>query len=238
MCKSFENSVIAGALSYAASLYLWMRNVGMDRWFSLLLFTFSSIQWCEALLWYDQQKQPGGLASGSQLNRMVTKYAISGILALEPLMALIGNYASPMEKRPSLYMVILYCLISTALFIRLAGKTNHSHVNEEGSIKWNSTSSSVRSTLMYAGLLILPFLLYGEMDERLLLLLVAVLAIWGYSALNSPGSIGSNWCYYSVALAMLFLTYPYLSINEMVIPATGEGFGTKAQCEELGTKAQ
>jgi hypothetical protein len=52
MCWNLEVSVLTGIFSYSIATYLWLRNYQNDRWHSILIFVFSSIQWMDAIIWF------------------------------------------------------------------------------------------------------------------------------------------------------------------------------------------
>ncbi len=87
MCWSFEVSLLSGMFSYIVATYLWIRNYKNDRMFSIGIFTFSSIQWCDALLWHDLKSR-----NDSELNRTITNYIIPFIFSIEAISLIYGAH--------------------------------------------------------------------------------------------------------------------------------------------------
>jgi hypothetical protein len=100
MCWNFEASISTGLFSYAVALIIYNRNYKYDRWLALFILSFSTIQWLEAIIWKNINKN-------NNLNHYITKYAIPLVLASEGVVAL---YGAGMYTEISNEMYITYLL--------------------------------------------------------------------------------------------------------------------------------
>uniref|UniRef100_A0A7S3V0T1 Amine oxidase domain-containing protein n=1 Tax=Aplanochytrium stocchinoi TaxID=215587 RepID=A0A7S3V0T1_9STRA len=96
MCWSLEVSVAAGTIAYTTALLLWTRNATpRDRWNSIFLFVFSTMQWIDACIWYlvNQCKEGSDCVVGAGCPSKASFINIAGLMViiLEPLGCLAGS---------------------------------------------------------------------------------------------------------------------------------------------------
>jgi hypothetical protein len=199
MCWSFEVSVLTGLISYSIALYIWLRNIKNDRWHSILLFTFSTIQWMDAILWKSKES--------SKLSLMTITYFIPFILALEPVSSLYGAYYT--NKKVDKSDMILYLFVFLGLFITLSkGAQKTGYITKEG-IRY-SIDQGIVSYWIYAFLLLYPFIKYSTANIFYMITTVVICFGLFIAQMTSPNTVGSHWCLYGNVASLLFLFYPYI----------------------------
>jgi hypothetical protein len=203
MCWSLEVSVITGLVSYSIALYLWMRNDGPDQWLAITLFTFSTIQWAEALLWYDEDKNK--LESKSCLNKITTQYAIPIILASEGLANLYGAYLAGHNVNNQTFAI--YICITIMYFMWINKRSTATTLSKEHNLKWFSDNSIIECLVFFL-ILTYPFFKYYENTTSLTLIIVSVFLLLMYSF--TKDSFGSNWCFLANILSIIALFRPYI----------------------------
>jgi len=199
MCWSFEVSVLTGLISYSIALYIWLRNIKNDRWHAIILLTFSSIQWMDAVLWKSKQS--------SKLSLLTITYFIPFILALEPVSSLYGAYYT--NKNIDKSDMILYLFVFLFLFISLSkGAQKTGFITSEG-IRYSIYQSSF-SYWVYAFLLLYPFIKYSTENTFNIITIIVVCFGLFIAQITSPNTVGSHWCLYGNIAAIFFLFYPYI----------------------------
>jgi hypothetical protein len=204
MCWSFEASLIIGTISYSIATYLWVRNVKNDRWHAILLFTVSTIQFLEAVIW--RMNKDG--TDTSNVTKIVIVALIPLVLASEPMSSLYGaHYAG---NKISTFDKILYLGIFMAILSVLVINNSYPNVIYDNTIHYQQgeLGSSSYYWIFYF-LLIYPFIKYGNPNSFYILtgVIVAIALVIALSK-KSPGS---SWCLYGNVIAILFLFYPYIT---------------------------
>ena len=204
MCWSLEVSVFTGLASYCVAFYIWLRNIGNDRWNSMLLFVVASIQWMDAIIWYaDKIKK-----LDASFVRITLHYLIPLILSLEPVASLYG--ASYMGNQIDTYDIVIYSCMFLFLLVTLSGGASVTNVIQSNGIKYNQTTYNDFFYWLFCFLLIYPLIKYTNFD-KFYLLVSAVICLALYLAKNKTNALGSNWCLYGNAISVLFLFYPYIT---------------------------
>jgi hypothetical protein len=203
MCWSFEVSAITGLVSYSIAFYIWKRNFGNDRWNSIILFTFSSIQWMDAIIWYFDKKK----RLDSNVVSLVSNFLIPIILALEPVASLYGAYYT--NKSVSQFDTVLYGVVFLVVLWSLLKNVPGQGLIQNHSIKYNKTEHGMWSYWLFYFFIIYPFLKYTQWNP-LYVITAIMIAITLLLAQTKINTIGSNWCLYSNVIAIIFLFYPYL----------------------------
>ncbi|AYV77545.1 MAG: hypothetical protein Dasosvirus6_7 [Dasosvirus sp.] len=196
MCRDFESSVLAGTFSYLTALILYNRNIGYDRWLALIIFSFSSIQWAEAIIWKNLD---------NDINMTITSYLIPIILASEGLFSLIG---ASMYETVDPYMWVIYIVIFFAIILGWS-KTSGSKV-VDGNLSWRPVDWS--ANLAFAVYLIVPVYMYMHDELMKNTLIVFTLGSLAYAIINNSKSISSNWCYYANIASVIALSRPYVPL--------------------------
>lgn len=203
MCWSLEVSVIVGTISYTIAAYLWIRNYVNDRWHATLLFTVSTIQFLEAIIWYMNQNG----VDTSNTTKIIIVFLIPLVLSLEPVAALFGANMSGVKINT--FDKIFYTGVSILLFLLMVSTTSYPNVFKNGSIMYQKNTSSNIYYILFYILLVYPFIKYN-MNNPFYILISIVVAIALIMSINksSPGSI---WCLYGNVISLLALFYPYIT---------------------------
>jgi hypothetical protein len=189
---------MTGLFSYVIAWYIWQRNLKYDRWLSLVIFTFSTIQWLEALLWYN--------LDNVQVNAFITSYLIPIVLALEPLAVL---YGATFITNVDPILIILYILVIGIQLSRIGWQQTVTTVDCHNSLLWWKNPSIIYG-VGFAFMLILPAFLYiSDSKIKWIFISIVILAlIMGYISDNDSWT--SNWCLYANAFSIYALLYPYI----------------------------
>lgn len=205
MCWSFEVSLLSGLFSYTIALYLWMRNFENDRWHSIILFVFSTIQFWEAGIWWYENNNK----SNTPYIFIAMAFLIPLTLALEPVASLYG--AKYMGKKIDYYDIVIYSGVFLYLFYSISKNNSFPNVVENGGIEYTKSDNNELSIsiVIFLILVIYPLLKYNDFQEFYVVSSLLLLGLLGLATLRGH-AIASQWCLYSNALAAMMLFYPYL----------------------------
>jgi hypothetical protein len=198
MCWSLEVSTITGSVSYAIAAYLWLRNYANDRWHSLFILVFSSIQWMDAGIWLANLTHQ----LDSSIVMMISKYLIPLILSLEPIAALAG--ASYVGKSVSTMDWVIYGLSFFIWLIILVTSARTTNIIQSNGIQYTQGNNHSIYWL-FCLMLLYPFLKYGPFNQFYLITVILVASSLFFAQKKT------NWCLYGNLFAILALFYPYLS---------------------------
>lgn len=197
MCWSIEVSFMTGLFTYVVSYYIYKRNIGYDRWISLLLLAVGTIQWLEVLIWYDMT---------SEMNSYITTYAIPLALTAQYLLALYGaSLYTEVDKR----LVVIYIAIGIAYILYTFASARHSTVKIADGLAWGD-EANVLSGILFAILLALPFVLYMKDKILMILVLIAGAGTLAFSLSRHPYNWKSYWCLYGNILSIFILLRPII----------------------------
>ena len=217
MCINKEVSLTTFISSSIVAIYLWIRNYKYDKWFSLFLITFSSIQLWEFFLWMLQEKNQ----LGSNKDFILSRIIIPLTLILEPIVAYLGKiwYESKYkgilgglgkELRTSYYPYVLLIYVIIFVWRNLVKKFDRTTVSEKGSLQWNNEYQTnymgIINGFIFAFFLSFPFI--GTIIYLPIFLFLSLVI-----ALLVSDNFGSYWCFISNTSILLFLVYPYLIKN-------------------------
>jgi len=221
MCWSFEVSILSGLFSYTVAAYLWMRNYKNDRWFSMLLFTFSSIQWLEAIIWYASgcsSKCNGSCGTGNvnangSLSIVVAMTLIPIVIAMEPVVSLYG--AHYMGNEIATPEIVIYGLAFIFILYSMYTSTSYPDIIGDGGIKYTKGDEQTDyqypiGLLLFGLLAVYPLLRYNNFGTFYVGISVAFLIALTFAVFRKH-SIASSWCLYSNVFAGIVLFYPYLA---------------------------
>jgi len=213
MCINKEVSITTFISSWIVAIYIWFRNHKYDKWFSLFLLTFSSIQFWEFLLWTLQEKN----LLGSSYDFAISKVIIPITLCLELIVPYIGklwyqnNYKWNIGKLllkqlksniyPYLLIIYLICFI-----IKMAKQKRQTIVSKQGSLQWGESFQTKKISfingLIFAFFLAMPFI-------STTLCIPIFLFVSVIFSLIISDSFGSYWCLIANFSTFFFLMYPY-----------------------------
>jgi len=205
-----EVSLTTFISSWIVAIYIWNRNYKYDKWYSLFLFTFSSIQFWEFLLW---------MYKGTKYDYPISGIIIPITLCLELIVPYIGklwyenNYKWNIgeklwnDMKSSLFPFIL--VIYLIFFIKniVKKEKEYTSITPQGRLNWNNTFETTKNTYIYG--FIFAFLLsypFKNSSMYIPLFLFASVLI----ALAVSDSFSSYWCLIANFSTFFFLMYPYL----------------------------
>jgi len=203
MCWSFEVSIIIGTISYSVATYLWIRNYENDRWHSAILFTVSTIQFLEAIIWHMNKNG----ADTTNITKIVIMFLIPLVLSLEPIASLFGAQYS--GKKISDYDKIFFVIIFVIMFMTLTTNNSYPNIFVNNTIRYRKNDNFGWHYWIFFILLMYPLIKYSENNIFYIILYVIVGMALIFS-LNKK-SPGSTWCLYGNIIAILLLFYPYLN---------------------------
>lgn len=206
MCKSFDVSILTGIYSYAIAYYLYRRNLRYDRAVAVFLLTFSTIQWLEALLWYDIRY--AGLGADHGLNKFATA-SIPVVLGLEFLASL---YAASMHSTISAFEILIYVFAFFALNIVWFKSTSGISTVDSGgtgSLVWGGIGIPTVARFLFLALLMYPLLRFMPSSLSMTLIVLAATSFFFYS-FRFGDTFGSNWCWIANLVSLIQLYAPIL----------------------------
>lgn len=197
MCWSYEVSVMAGSFSYLIALYLWLRNIDEDRWLSIVIFTFSTIQWCDAILWKN--------LNNDNVNSVITSL-VPLIFALEPLSVILG--AKYVGYDVSNLEIVIYIIYACIIYSTKSAYTE-TILSQNQSLVYGPDPQFL-SALSFLCFGLYPLIKYYPHSLSKLLFITILIGGWTYSYLKTD-SFTSNWCLYSNLVSVVALMTPYIS---------------------------
>jgi hypothetical protein len=210
MCINKEVSITTFISSLIVAIYLWVRNYKYDKWFSLFLLTFSSIQFWEFLLW---------IYKGTKYDYPISGIIIPITLCLELIVPYLGKlwYENKykwnigakllLDLKTSLFPYILSIYLIFFIISISKKEKQYTSITEKGSLNWNNVFEKTKMTyihgFIFAFLLAYPFI---NSSFYVPIFLFASSLV----ALAVSDSFSSYWCLIANFSTFFFLIYPYL----------------------------
>lgn len=197
MCRSFGSSVVTAAYSYLIAAFIYWRNHEIDRQISLIIFTFSSIQILEAMIWWSLQ-YPNQYSD--ILNRVGTSL-IPVVLSLELLASLLvmSRHVAPSKNELVAYIIAI-SLINILWFTNKEPTTTVDP--ETQSLLWGQTDIDQHSRILFLLFLVYPLLKLSH--PTFLAFAYGIIATFVFS-FKYKKTFGSNWCWISNLLSTFAL---------------------------------
>ena len=173
MCFSLEISLATGIFSWSVCLYLLRKDLTIKQYhYVIFLLIFSSMQFADAILWYQDMKQ-------NDINYAVTSYLIPAILSLQILYVvfIIHKINNPIVSILCIYVILW-------LFKKLNGYSRGA-CNTLSSPIWNHE-------FKLDELIIFTILIYGGIYPPVYIFIMTLTLLY-YFAKNS-GGYASFWC--------------------------------------------
>jgi hypothetical protein len=214
MCWNKEVSIISGINSYIIAFYLYLRNYKYDRWYSIFIFTFSSIQFCDFLLWSDIENN----INNTNNNKIISKYIIPTIIALEPLSAYFGKYLTnefnlktDMNNNFNRIETIIYIIFALIMFKTFSASATYTTLTTNNSLNWGSVveNDNVMYGLIFALFLMYPFIKIKNRPTSMDIIIFGIIFSYAYSY-HKTDTWGSNWCLYGNFFTFAPLIAPYI----------------------------
>ena len=193
MCKTIQDSILSGTLSYFTGAVLIATGKPKYIWLGAFVLIIGTMQWVDATIWY--------MKDNSIETKEFTKYSVLTILALEPLVAYLGYIYYTGNRMPAYELAYMaFFGFITYTWLKNCKETT---VTPDGYLKWcDITFKSILNKTFFICLLFFPFLWFPDVLLRNILMLMAVI-LWLYN-LNHE-AFGSRWCYSFGLLDMVIL---------------------------------
>ena len=198
MCKTIQDSLESGILSYLTGILLILTGKPKYIWLGAFVLIIGTMQWVDAALWYMKQNNIPTLE--------FSKWAVITVLVLEPLAAYLG-YVYYYGERMPLYE-IAYVLVASSMFYRWFSDCKETTVTADGYLKWcDLRFENIFNKSIFLFMLFFPFTFFPDILLRNVLMVGAVI-LWLYN-LNHE-AFGSRWCHSfnildTIILARLFI---------------------------------
>jgi hypothetical protein len=191
MCKSIEDSIFSGALSYLTGGLLLATGKPKYIWLGAFVLIVGTMQWVDARLWYSIQHK---------IPTRPLALAVTAVLVAE-ILAAYGGYVYYTGKRMPLYeiIMILYVLVLGYNWFKYATETI---VTKNGYLMWGNYEFSSLEKIIFLFLITVPFLFYPD-DFIKYALFVTMIPIFIYTF--NQKEFGSRWCQSFFAFDILVL---------------------------------
>ncbi len=180
MCKTIEDSIFSGALSYLTGGLLIATGKPKYIWLGAFVLTVGTMQWVDASLWYSLQQRESTAA---------ISLFVPVVLLLEILVAY-GGYVYYYGKRMPLYEVVMIPFMLSVLYSWFKYSTE-TVVTKDGYLMWGNYEISSFGKIMFLLLLIFPFIFYPD-DFIKYSLFAVLIPIFVYTFTQKE--FGSRWC--------------------------------------------
>jgi hypothetical protein len=210
MCINKEVSITTFISSWIVAIYLWFRNYKYDKWFSLFLLTFSSIQFWEFLLW---------IYKGTKYDYPISGIIIPITLCLELIVPYLGklwfenkynwNIGAKLlnELKTSIFPYILGAYLIVFIISISRKEKQYTGITKQGILNWNNVFETTKMTYIYG--IIFAFLLAYPFKNSSIYVSIFLFAS-SLIALFISDSFSSFWCLIANFVTFFFLLYPYL----------------------------
>ncbi len=218
MCWSKRVSMITFIVAILGSIYLYKRNRPNDRWVAVFAATIGMIQLAEFFMWSD-------LGCGS-VNKYASMFALF-ILALEPLMSMIGGlYFSDTSRKAILrIMLFIYVLFIVYVFfayvyrkqITWCGTNTCGDISNEITGFFNPKACNLRWFFMdnfiniigiiWTVFLLIPFLAMTPTIQGAILMSIGLIT-FVIAAYANTAAQGSLWCWFAIIIIFYKILVP------------------------------
>lgn len=199
MCKSIEDSIFSGSLSYFTGMALISTRKPSYIWIGVFIIAVGTMQWVDATIWY---RKAHGLSVEN-----IGRIAIPVVLALEAISAYLG-YVYFYGKRMILYEIILIGVI-VYLVQNYYFKCKDIPIGNDGYLTWCGKSvqdSNIYTRtffrLLFILILFFPFFFHPDIILKYILFAISFI-LWAYTI--QFDSFGSRWCYSFFVLDIFIL---------------------------------
>ena len=183
MCKTIQDSVESGTLSYLTGAILISTGKPKYIWLGAFVLIIGTMQFVDATIWYMKQNSIPTLE--------FSKWAVMSVLVLEPLAAYLG-YVYYSGTRMILYEVA-YLIVAAHMFYRWFLDCKETTVTDDGYLVWCGTPfKSIFYKTIFIVMLFFPFLFFPDVLLRNVIMLGAVI-LWLYNFNHE--AFGSRWCH-------------------------------------------
>jgi hypothetical protein len=188
MCRTIEDSILSGSLSYVTGGVLLATGQPKYIWAGMMVLAVGTMQWVDAMIWY--RKSRGESSVGwSQI-------AVPTVLSLEIIVGYLG-YIYYFQKRMPAYEPIVVLMV-LGIFYLFQRDCQESSIDKDGYLVWCGAQSvtqnyiarmAERTAIMF--FIFFPFFFFPDAGFKWLILGTG-LGLWLYTVLSD--SFGARWC--------------------------------------------
>mmetsp|Transcript_17395 Transcript_17395/g.25794 ORF Transcript_17395/g.25794 Transcript_17395/m.25794 type:complete len:254 (+) Transcript_17395:115-876(+) len=209
MCWNLQVSLATGTFSWSVAAYLMKRNVRWDRASALFLLAVSSMQFLDAILWWDTM-EIDGQGSCSATNKITSIVLVP--LVLRTQLVLRQSETNFRQFLTSVSILTIAILFGNAFFSgswspseALYYFTNRScsrpSVFEQRSPVWGGIPMPMFCFFIYFSLVLPPMIATGRLAETLMFCLILK------TGLTYGDSWASKFCSFACVLSIWYLVY-------------------------------
>ena len=191
MCKTIGDSLLSGSIALSVAVYLLFLQKAEYTWLAYFMISGSSMQWSDALVWYNKQ-------NGYDTD-ILSRYVNGLILASQPVAVYLGYLL--LNRRMPVYEAICGIYITFMLYMWIT-QCKETTVTSDGYLKWCDFPFDPPGKIIHLALILFPFLYYPNPVIKAIVFL-SVIGTWLYN--YSRESFGSGWCHSQNFAALLLL---------------------------------
>jgi len=191
MCKTIQDSIFSGSLSYLTGGLLLATRKPKYMWLGAFVLVVGTMQWVDAALWYSIQHN---------ISTRPLALSVAAVLVAE-ILAAYGGYVYYTGKRMPLYEIVMisYILLFVYNWSKYATETT---VTKHGYLMWGSYEFSSLEKIIFLFLTAFPFAFYPD-DFIKYALFGIMVPIFIYTF--NQKEFGSRWCQSFFAFDILVL---------------------------------
>ena len=191
MCKTIQDSIFSGSLSYLTGGLLLATGKPKYMWLGAFVLIVGTMQWVDTALWYSIQHN---------IPTRPLALAVAAVLVAE-ILAAYGGFVYYTGKRMPLYEMVMipYVLVLVYNWYKYATETI---VTKNGYLMWGNYEFSSLEKIIFLLLIAVPFLFYPD-DFIKYALFVTMIPVFIYTF--NQKEFGSRWCQSFFAFDILVL---------------------------------
>jgi hypothetical protein len=180
MCKTIEDSIFSGTLSYLTGGLLLATRKPKYIWLGAFILVVGTMQWVDAGLWYSIQHN---------IPTRALSLSVVAVLVGE-ILAAYGGYVYYTGRRMPLYEIIMipFVLSTTYSWFKYSTETT---VTKDGYLMWGNYEISSFGKILFLFLIAFPFVFYPD-DFIKYALFGVMVPIFIYTFHSKE--FGSRWC--------------------------------------------
>jgi hypothetical protein len=180
MCKTIQDSIFSGSLSYLTGGLLLATRKPKYMWLGAFVLIVGTMQWVDAGLWYSIQHN---------IPTRPLALAVVAVLVGE-ILAAYGGYVYYSGKRMPLYEIVMIPFILSIVYSWFKYATD-TIVTKDGYLMWGNYEISSLAKIVFLLLILTPFIFYPD-DFIKYALFGAMVPIFIYTF--NQKEFGSRWC--------------------------------------------
>jgi len=180
MCKTIQDSIFSGSLSYLTGGLLLATRKPKYMWLGAFVLVVGTMQWVDAGLWYSIQHN---------MSTRAFSLAVVAVLIGE-ILAAYGGYIYYTGKRMPLYEIVMIPFLISVVYSWFK-YSSETIVTKDGYLMWGNYEIDTFAKLLFLFLAIFPFMFYP--DDFIKYALIGVMVPIFIYTFNQK-AFGSRWC--------------------------------------------